>query len=215
MLHYLKQLFSDDAVSLGRENPAPDQRNAGDPNAIMRLGTLLFLISLTILFVVGLFTYLYLRLGSPSAPPSGHLEFPLGLWASTLVLLGSGLTVHRARACACSNDFPALNRWLGLTFGLSIAFIAIQLPSMMELLNAHRALLVQRYSGIYGMTLALIVIHALHVLGGMIPLSWLSYKAVKRTLGPQHQRLVRVCAVYWHFLEVVWILLFGTFLLTA
>ena len=65
----------------------------------------------------------------------------------------------------------------------------------------------------YGITFALIVIHALHVSGGMVPLSLLAWRARKDRLDSEHLLSVRACVVYWHFLEVVWVVLLAAFFL--
>ncbi len=214
-MRLLKWLYPDSDVPIGRDDQDPAGRHLGDPNAIWRLGMMLFLASLTVLFAAGVVAYLFIRLRSPTAPPPGQIQLPLGLWISTAVLLGAGLTVHAAQRSARQGRMHTAQRWLGWTCGLSVAFIIIQTPSMMKLLATHRWALAQHHTGIYGLTFALIIIHALHVLGGLVPLGFLTYKALYNRLGHQHQPLVRACAIYWHFLEVVWVLLFGVFLIAA
>ena len=56
------------------------------------------------------------------------------------------------------------------------------------------------------------VVHALHVVGGMVPLSMLAWKARMDRLDSEHLLSVRACAAYWHFLEAVWIALLAAFL---
>ena len=52
-------------------------------------------------------------------------------------------------------------------------------------------------------------------MGGMVPLSVLSYRALRDRLGWEQVAAVHSCATYWHFLEVVWVVLFGLLLFTA
>jgi heme/copper-type cytochrome/quinol oxidase subunit 3 len=123
--------------------------------------------------------------------------------------------MHWAARQAQRGHFPRLRTWLVRTWVLSAAFIAIQAPCLVQLLRAHQADLLENSPGLYGMAFALIAIHALHVLGGMVPLTLLTYKALRRRLDSEHLLSVRSCAAYWHFLEGVWAVLFGMFLLTA
>ena len=77
----------------------------------------------------------------------------------------------------------------------------------MQLLDRHRAL----EASAYGIAFALVVVHALHVVGGMVPLSALAWKARANRLDSEHLFSVRACAAYWHFLEAVWIALLAAF----
>jgi heme/copper-type cytochrome/quinol oxidase subunit 3 len=49
----------------------------------------------------------------------------------------------------------------------------------------------------------------------MVPLSWLTLQALRHRLGPARQPAVRLWATYWHFLEVVWLILLAVFLITT
>ena len=209
MITYLKTLFAERVASY-------DENGTGYVGADMedklRLGMALFLLSLAVLFIAGMVAYLLIRTGSPAAPPVGSIEMPTGLWVSTAILLSAGFTMYNAQRRARLGEIPSLRMWLKLTFALSVAFVLVQVPSMSELMAAHRLALVERFSGIYGLTVALIAIHALHVIGGLIPLTVLTWWAVRGELGMEHELLVRTCGKYWHFLEVVWVVMFGVFL---
>jgi len=95
----------------------------------------------------------------------------------------------------------------------SALFMAIQTPAMLELLQRHQGLEGTGIGNVYGITFALIVVHALHVVGGMVPLSNLAWKAQRRRLDSEHLLSVRACAAYWHFLKAVWVLLLVAFYL--
>lgn len=185
------------------------------PDSGFRLGLLLFLASLAVFFGASIVGYLAIRLNSPLAPPPGHLALPPTLWISTAALLFTGWAIHMADRQARAGRIEVLHQWLGLSLGLGAAFIAIQFPCLLALWQSHRIALAQERSALYGLTSVLIVLHALHVLGGMAPLGWLTVRAWRGTLGPAHRAGVQGCALYWHFLEVVWIVLFGMFLITA
>ena len=66
----------------------------------------------------------------------------------------------------------------------------------------------------FGLTFCLIAIHVGHVLGGLIPLSFLAIRTFVHKLGIEQMPMVRGCASYWHFLELVWLAMFAAFLLT-
>ena len=77
----------------------------------------------------------------------------------------------------------------------SALFIAVQVPALMQLLDRHRA----PEASTYGIAFALVVVHALHVVGGMVPLSALAWRARMNRLDSEHLLSVRACAAYWHF----------------
>lgn len=197
------------------QDPEPTPLEALGAGDNFRLGLLLFLIALAMFFGASIIGYLFIRLNSPMAPPPGHILLPGGLWVSTAALLAAGWAIHVADRRAQEDRIAALRGWLALTSGFGAGFIAIQWPCMLELLRIHRVALAQQGGAIYGLTFALVIIHGLHVLGGMVPLALLTFRAWRDTLGRNPQLAVHGCALYWHFLEVVWIALFGVFLITA
>ncbi len=183
--------------------------NSPDLRGRRQLGLALFLISLAMLFGASIAAFAYLRLTSPGLPGSERIELPLVLIVSTAVLLGAGLAVYQATQNAKRGHFPLLRRWLARAWVTSALFIAVQIPALIQLLDRHRALEGRGY----GIAFALIAIHALHVVGGMVPLSMLAWKARLNRLDSEHLLSVRACAAYWHFLEVVWVALLGAFFL--
>jgi cytochrome c oxidase subunit III len=68
---------------------------------------------------------------------------------------------------------------------------------------------------IEGLLFLLILLHAVHFVAGMIGLTIVTYRGLAGRYDHEYHAGVRLCAVYWRFLDVVWIALFGAFLLTA
>jgi cytochrome c oxidase subunit III len=185
--------------------------NTPDPGGSRRLGMALFLVSLAMLFGASVVAFAYLRLTSPALQGLDPIELPLGLFASTAVLMGAGFTMHKSWQSARRGHFSHLRGWVGRTWSLSALFVAIQVPSMWQLLEHHQMLGLSEQAGLYGITFALILVHALHVVGGMVPLSILGWKARHNRLDSEHLLTVRACAAYWHFLEAVWVALLASF----
>ena len=181
--------------------------NSPDIRGRRQLGLALFLISLGMLFGASIAAFAYLRLTSPALQGSERIELPLALGVSTVVLLGAGVAMYKATQNARRGNFPLLRRWLARTWVMSALFIVVQVPALIQLIDRHRALEVS----VYGIAFALVMIHALHVVGGMVPLSTLAWKARVNRLDSEHLFSVRACAAYWHFLEAVWIALLAAF----
>ena len=82
---------------------------------------------------------------------------------------------------------------------------------MIELLSANRQL---RRQGVflYGLVFFLILVHAAHVVGGIVTMLHLMYMVPRGVFDHEHYQPVRLTAMYWHFLDLVWIAMFLTFL---
>ena len=180
-----------------------------------RMGMKLFLASLTVLFVVSIVAYLIIFFSRPEDAQIDNIGLPRGLWASTVALLGAGLTMYAADYSARRGQMQDLRKWLLRCYGLTVVFLAIQTPCMIELLAVHNVALDRQFISNNGLIFALIIVHALHVIGGMAPLSVLAYRILRHRLRWEQVPAVHSCAIYWHFLEGVWVVLFGLLLLTA
>ena len=181
---------------------------------MVRFGMRLFLVSLGVLFIAGVVGYLIIRGQGHIPQPAEEIALPGGLWVSTAVLLVSGWTIHQANRRARNNETAWLRRYLGATFVLSALFVGIQTLSLLALLGIHRASLAEHSFNLYGISFALIGIHAFHVLGGMLPLGWLFASAWRSGVGRHLQPSIHLCTIYWHFLDAVWVALFALLLLT-
>lgn len=176
------------------------------------LGMLLFLIALGMFFAVGIVCFLLYRLTGSASAGMDALELPAALWLSSAVLALTTWSVQRSLAAARQGQVPLLSSWLKRTLLLAALFVVIQIPALVELLRVHQFYVSDGRAGIYGMTFALVLLHAVHVLGGMVPLSILVWKAHKSRLQKENVSSVRFCALYWHFLGVVWLVLVVTLL---
>lgn len=186
-----------------------------DPGSIRRLGLRLFLLSLSVFFAAALFAYLITHLSrSPVPSESAAVLFAMGI--STLVLLGSGIAIEVSAHFARSARIVQVGKWLKVTILLAAGFVLVQTYCIASLLAQHElALANQTLSpGMFGLMFCLIAIHAAHVLGGLIPLTFLATRSLLNKLGIEQMPMVRSCASYWHFLELVWLAMFGAFLLT-
>jgi len=211
-------MASETRVSVDRPNPERPPRPPL-PNA-RRLGTfgmLLFLASLTMLFLATMLGYILIRfqlteaIGERQALPLGWLELPTGLWLSTLVIVASSITLHQAgRAVAIERQRP-FRRWMMLTAVLAGLFLLVQVPSLYTLLAEHRQ--VQETGiGLYGFVFFLIIVHGAHVIGGIGPLGYITFRAFRGAYDHEHYLPVQHLAMYWHFLDVVWLVMFTMFL---
>ncbi|MEM9881481.1 MAG: cytochrome c oxidase subunit 3 [Planctomycetota bacterium] len=214
----------------------PRRRPAGPPPRLHRvprktgdLGMALFLASLAALFLSSMLGYVLVRVSktrvvmdpdNPSieafpatAPPLGTIGMPVSLWVSTIIILASSVTIHLAVKYVQRERQFKFRLALGTTLGLSLLFLIVQTPSMWQLLSAHDSANVD--NTMFGVIFFLVLIHALHVIGGIAPLAVVTYRAGQHRYDHEHYAPVRHVAHYWHFLDVIWIFMFGVFLITG
>jgi cytochrome c oxidase subunit 3 len=180
----------------------PGEKESGD---LRSLGLVLFLASLTMLMGACLLGYLIVRFRADTWPPPGVPGLPEGLWISTLLLLLGSITIHLALAGVRRGDIPLLRRGLMVTSVLGAAFVASQTYNAWELLAAVAG----RPKELFSFTFIMLAgLHAIHVVGGLIPLGIVTVRAFRGRYSAGNFGGVRLVAVYWHFLDVVWIVMF-------
>lgn len=196
-----------------------DQPKQELPTRVYIFGMGLFLATLTMLFGASMIGYalIRVRLANPpeasqiTALPHGALSPPNLLWLSTVVILASSVTVHFAVSSLRSGKLEAFHKGLVFTLVLALGFVAVQTPAMIQLLNRHWEHAKQD-NHLFGFVFFLILVHALHVLGGLIALSVITERSRRGVYSPQRDGPVRCLGYYWHFLDAVWVVMFAVFM---
>ncbi len=125
--------------------------------------------------------------------------------ASTFVLLMSSLAMVLAHAAVERNDRKYSKVWLAMTALLGATFLGFQAYEFTSFV--HEGLSIR--TNLFGSTFfTLTGFHGAHVTAGVIWLTTLLFIDFKRGLGPRDAINVDVCALYWHFVDVVWIAIF-------
>jgi heme/copper-type cytochrome/quinol oxidase subunit 3 len=174
----------------------------------------LFLTSLSMLFAAAMISYIVIRLLGAHSPRRGSLHLPKILWLSTFLVIGVSFAMSRALHFLRHERQQSFLTAIWVALVLALGFLGVQTPAMLILLREHHAL---RSIGLflYGLVFVLILLHALHVLGGMVALAVVALKARRGVYDHEHYQPVRHTAMYWHFLDLIWILMFAAFLATA
>jgi heme/copper-type cytochrome/quinol oxidase subunit 3 len=174
----------------------------------------LFLTALFMLFAAVMMAYLFIRLAGPKSPPLHSIHLPAPLWLSTALVIGVSIALARALNFLRIERQEAFRDWFRVSLLMAVGFIIVQAPAMWMLLRAHERF---RSQGIflYGLVFILILIHALHVVGGIVAMVWVGIKAERGVYDHEHYLPVRHTAMYWHFLDLVWLTMFITFLATG
>ena len=136
-------------------------------------------------------------------------QLPIQVWISTVIILISSFTYHIAQRAVEANDHPKLRKYLIVTTALGAAFISSQILAWMALVGRGLYMRGNPYAGFFYI---LTGIHAAHVLGGVIALGAIILRTATPTeYGPEleyRRNLARSVGWYWHFMGVVWIVLF-------
>jgi cytochrome c oxidase subunit III len=185
-----------------------DPRTAPVRRDMARLGMMLVMASLGMLFAAAIVGYLVVRVNAPAAP---GVEFPLpaGLWASTALLLGCSGSMAWALRRIRHDDRRGLRRGLATTMALALAFLFSQGVSWAALLEAR----LTATTNLFGFSFFLLTgLHAAHVIGGLVPLGTIMARAFRDRYSIFEHRGVEYTAMYWHFLDGTWIVVFAVLL---
>lgn len=186
-------------------------RGAAVSPAAGKLGVWTFLATEVLLFG-GLFTaYVVFRLEYPKMFHEGHLHLDRILGAAnTVILITSSLTVALALAAVRRGEERLLRLFLFLTLLLAAAFLAVKYFEWSAKFAQGIYPGTDIFFGLYFMMTGL---HGLHVLGGMVVLGTIFFLARGGRFGPCNHAPVEIGALYWHFVDLVWIYLFPLFYL--
>ena len=191
----------------------PRTRREGEIPGAGVLGMWIFLATLSMLFLASIAGYLVVRLKAPAWPPPGMPRLPSGLWLSTGLLLAGSVTVHLALLRVRLGQRTATVRYLLATTGLALAFLLVQTWNWWGLIAAK---MTATTKNLYAFTFFMLTgLHAAHVIGGVILLAIVTARAAKGRYGSGRHGGVTYAAMYWHFLDAVWIVLFAVLVLFA
>jgi cytochrome c oxidase subunit 3 len=125
---------------------------------------------------------------------------------NTIILLSSGFTLTVAHHALKADHRGRLKLWLFATIVLGFCFLGFQ---AYEYLHAYSALNLKLSTGVYGSTFFMLTgFHGAHVTIGAIMLSVMLARILRGHFTPDHHFAFEAASWYWHFVDVVWLLLF-------
>ncbi len=129
-------------------------------------------------------------------------ELPRILWLNTALLMASSVTLELSRRSLAAGWGERFARWLYVTVGLGLAFLAGQLLAWRELASRGVYLATNPSSSFFYL---LTGAHGVHLLGGLAALLYLVFRAGRIALALERRTAVDVTAIYWHFMDGLWI----------
>jgi cytochrome c oxidase subunit 3 len=177
------------------------------------MGMYIFLAS-EVMFFGSLFAMYFYLYGShiqwPPTPPAGINEFYVAVWpipvVNTILLFSSAFTCHFA-ADAIGHDNR--RRFFVLWTATIVLGLAFEFGQLYEFINAFGRGLNLTANSFASAFFIMTGFHGAHVLGGLVLLSLILYRAGKGQFSSQHHVGVAAVTLYWHFVDVVWFFLFG------
>jgi heme/copper-type cytochrome/quinol oxidase subunit 3 len=166
----------------------------------------LFLAS-EVMFFTGLIgAYIVLRAATEWPDPATVLDIPLTA-LNTFILIVSSVTMVRTLYRAQAGDRAGMKRELIFTIVLGTIFLSVQAYEWNQLL--HHGLSPSGTESLLGATFyTLTGFHGAHVLGGVLLLLYLFTRAQGGAYGADDYESIELAGLYWHFVDLVWIILF-------
>ena len=136
------------------------------------------------------------------------MVFPAGFFWSTLVILFSSTSLFFAEKAIKDNNRSQASILLWTTLGLGIAFILLQLQAFNELISSGYYFTGAESTVTTSFIYIVVAAHLAHLAGGIVVLLVLIYNHYKQRYYAGQSLGLELGATYWHFVDVLWILLF-------
>ena len=170
------------------------------------LGMVLFVASEAMFFATFFGAYFTIREASPAWPPKGipHLEIGIAT-ILTVILVSSSFVLQQGVRAIRKGHARRLQAWLAATLALGASFLALQLYDYSQLGFGLK-------DGIFGTLFYVMTsLHMAHVFGGVVFLALVFTQARTGQLSPSRHESLEAGAIYWHFVDVVWVGLYTVF----
>ncbi len=169
------------------------------------LGMLLFIISEIMIFGAFFTAYFFIRVAQGDPWPAPGTTIPVGVAGfNTAILISSSFTLHWAETSIKRGNRFGLRAGILSTFLLGATFLFIQINEYVHLGFAPRDS--AQATIFYGLT----GLHGAHVCIGLILLSFATIRSFRGHYSPQQHQGLNVPGIYWHFVDIMWIVVFTT-----
>jgi cytochrome c oxidase subunit 3 len=164
-------------------------------------GLYLMLVSSSMVFLALLAAFIMRRVIASDwvSMPKPHI-----LWWNTAALLASSAMLEKARRRLQASDRVGFNWWWTAATALGILFLVGQALAWQELRNSGLFIASNPATSFFYILTAT---HAAHVLGAIAAVVYVDVEALRFTLGPAKRTVVDASAIFWHFLDGMWLCL--------
>src|SRR2546421_12342117 len=187
------------------EHHGPPPANLSSRVEPQLLGMLLFIISEVMVFGAFFTAYFFIRVGQGDPWPAPGTELPVAVaGVNTAILVSSSLTMHWAQTSIKNGNRFGLKAGILSTLLLGATFLFVQINEYVHIGFAPK----DHAQGtiFYGLT----GLHGAHVFIGLTLLSFATIRAFRGHFSAKEHRGVEVPGIYWHFVDVMWIIVYST-----
>ena len=180
------------------------ETNTGISNA--KLGTWAFLASEIMLFGGLISAYIILRSGSAhmAVPPRSMMGVPLATF-NTFALITSSVTMVLALAAIQEGNIAKFQRWILCTIGGGLIFLCVKAYEYHH--KWEEGITIS--SNLFGsFSYTLTGLHVIHVTGGLFLMAYILWAGTRGDFTPDSHDRVECAGLYWHFVDLVWVILF-------
>ena len=169
------------------------------------LGMLLFIASEIMLFGSFFTIYFFVRVSAGTPWPTPPYELPVFVAGmNTIILVTSSFTMHWALQAIKRGNRTGLQAGLTLTFLLGLTFLLTQILEYSRIGFAwHENAFTTTFFGLTGL-------HGAHVFVGLTLLGTATMRSFRGHYTPEHHHGVEIPGIYWHFVDVMWIVVYTT-----
>ena len=195
------------ALEHGREHEhhGPPPANVSSRIEASQLGMYLFIISEIMLFGAFFTAYFFIRVAGGAEWPAEGTALPkLVAGVNTAILVSSSFTIHWALVSVKKDHRPGVRLGLLTTFLLGATFLTVQVNEYVRLgfSPADHA----QGTIFYGLT----GLHGAHVAVGLTLLAMATVRAFRGHFSAAEHRGLEVPGIYWHFVDVMWLVVYTT-----
>ncbi|HLW95015.1 MAG TPA: heme-copper oxidase subunit III [Solirubrobacteraceae bacterium] len=199
-----------EAASIAHEHHAEEHHGPIEANRSSRvdpptLGMLLFIISEIMIFGAFFTAYFFIRVANGDPWPAPGTKIPLAVAGfNTAILISSSFTLHWAETSVKRGNRFGLRAGILSTLMLGATFLFVQINEYVHLgfapANSAQGTI------FYGLT----GLHGAHVCIGLILLSIVTVRSFRGHYSEEEHRGLNVPGIYWHFVDIMWIVVFTT-----
>jgi cytochrome c oxidase subunit 3 len=140
-----------------------------------------------------------------------NFDLPIAFWYSTFVILISSITLHLSQKAFLAREMARYRLLITISAFLGLAFVALQLIGFSILQEKGINLIGGNSNPASSFLFVITGLHILHVLGGVIALLVMFFKANYSKTKVYSKIPIEIVSTYWHFVDLLWVYLFVFF----
>ena len=137
-----------------------------------------------------------------------NFHLPSAFYFSTIAILGCSITFHLAKKAIQKDKHSATTSFLLATLALGIAFVVLQFVGFGQIVSEGYFFTGSASSITTTFLYVVVVVHLIHLAGGAISLLIIIYNHFKQKYNSTQTLGIELGAMYWHFLDLLWVYLF-------